>query len=63
MLNNSIVDGRIIVVNLATPRSNRVEQLQTKLQRAEFRLAKARVEFKRIREEMSLNSSEEGKSV
>ena len=63
MLNNSIVDGRIIVVNLATPRCNRVEQLQANLRRAEFRLAKARVEVKRIREEMSTNSSADGKPV
>ena len=56
MLNNSIVDGRIIHVNLATQKSNsRILQIQADLLKAELRVAKARVEVKRIREEMNLN--------
>lgn len=57
MLNNSTVDGRVIQVNLATPRARYRSgpQLSSDLVRAELRLAKAKVEVKRIREELSRN--------
>ena len=64
MLNNSVVDGRIIQVNLATPKcTNRILKLQADLMKAEMRLAKARVEVKRVREEMKANSSGGGGPV
>ena len=59
MLSNSIVEGRVIQINLATPRTRyrdrRCQQLSADLIRAELRLAKAMVEVKRIREEMKLS--------
>ena len=57
MLNNSVVDGRIIQINLATPKVNygerRNRQLSAQLASAELRLAKATMEVNRIREEFN----------
>ena len=58
MLNNSVVEGRVLQINLAIPRTRyrdrRFQQLSADLTRAEFRVAKAMVEVKRIREELNL---------
>ena len=48
-----MLDGRTIQINLATPKFSKVEQLSANLARAELRLAKARLEVQRIREELS----------
>ena len=55
-LNNSTVDGRIIQVSLATPK-RRILQVQAALVEAEMRLAKAKLEVQRIREELTNNVS------
>lgn len=68
MLNNSIVEGRVLQINLATPRTRyrdrrSYQQLSADLTRAESRLAKAMVEVKRIREELSLSGGGGGDHV
>ncbi len=58
-MNNSVVDGRIIQINLATPRTQyrqkTHQQLSADLARAELRVAKAMVEVNRIRGELCQN--------
>ena len=54
------MDGRIIEINLATPKAKyrerrTIQQLSADLARAELRVAKAMVEVNRIREELNNN--------
>ena len=56
MLNNTVLEGRVLRVNLATPK-RRFSQVQAELTEAETRLAEARLEVRRIREELNQNIS------